>query len=93
MTLNELTRTVVKNSRDSSRTEISDDVLTDVRTSLYHNHLPKLSSEGLITYEPDTERVETTEQLGRARPTVSMILDADPKLETPIKLESRSRLL
>ena len=84
-TLEDLTRTVLKHNHHASPTEIPDDVLVETRVSLHHNHLPKLASEGLITYESDRGRVAATEQLEEVRPIVSAILDVDPELETPIE--------
>ena len=86
VTLNELTEAIIKYNDETSPTEASDDVLAETRTSLHHNHLPKLASEGLITYEPDREHAEATEQLMQVEPTVSAVLDADPELEAPIEL-------
>jgi len=86
VTLNELTEAIIKYNHQISPTEASDDVLAETRTSLHHNHLPKLASEGLITYEPDREHAEATEQLTQVQPTVSAVLDADPELEAPIEL-------
>ncbi|PSQ27855.1 hypothetical protein BRD03_06165 [Halobacteriales archaeon QS_9_68_17] len=86
LTLNDLTHTVLKYNHQSSPTEISGDVLTEIRLSLHHVHLPKLASEGLITYDPDRQLVKPTEQFEPVQPIVSTILDADPTLEAPIKL-------
>ena len=66
-------------------TEASEDVLTEIRLSLYHCHLPKLASEGLINYDPKRQLVEPTAQLDQVQPTLSAAL-ADPSLETPMKL-------
>ena len=86
VTLNDLTETVLKHNHHILPTEAPEDVLAETRTSLHHNHLPKLASEGLISYEPDREHVEAAEQLEQVRPTVSAVLDADPDLEAPIEL-------
>ena len=93
VTLTELARTIVKNTHNTSPTETPDDVLTEIRGSLHHNHLSKLTSEGLITYDSDSKRVEATEQLGQAQPILSMILDADPELEVPVDLACRTQLI
>jgi len=85
-TLDDLTKTVLKYNHQASPTAVSEDVLTEIRLSLHHVHLPKLASNGLITYNPDRQLVEPTEQFEQAWPTVSTILEADPTLETPIEL-------
>ena len=86
VTLNELTEAILKYNHQTSPTEVSDDALAETRTSLHHNHLPKLASEGLITYKSDRGHVAATEQLEEVQPVVSTILDADPELEAPIEL-------
>jgi len=67
-------------------TEASEDVLTEIRLSLYHVHLPKLASKGLINYDTEKELVEPIEQFDQVQPTLSTILDADPSLKAPMKL-------
>ncbi|WP_425606525.1 DUF7344 domain-containing protein [Halomontanus rarus] len=57
-----------------------------MRISLSHVHLPKLTAEGLINYDPERQLVEPTEQLDQVQPTLSTILDADSSLEAPIEL-------
>jgi hypothetical protein len=86
LTLNDLTQTVLKYNHQASPTAVSEDVLTEIRLSLHHVHLPKLASDGLITYDPDRQLVEPTEQFEQVQPTLATILDADPTLETPIEL-------
>jgi hypothetical protein len=86
LTLNDLTKAVLKYNHQTPLTEASKDVLAEIRLSLYHAHLPKLASEGLINYDPERQLVEPTEQLDQMQPTLSTILDADSSLETPITL-------
>ncbi|WP_408960763.1 hypothetical protein [Natrinema sp. 74] len=86
LTLNDLTQAVLKYNHQTPITEASEDVLTEIRLSLYHVHLPKLASEGLINYDSERHLVEPTEQFEQVQPTLSTILDADPTLEAPMKL-------
>ena len=86
LTLNDLTQTVLKYNHQASPTEVSEDVLTEIRLSLHHVHLPKLTSNELVTYDPDQRLVEPTEQFEQVQSTLATILDADPTLETPIEL-------
>ncbi|OIB58333.1 DUF7344 domain-containing protein [Natrialba sp. SSL1] len=86
LTLNDLTQTVLKYNHHSQLTEVSKDVLAEIRLSLYHVHIPKLASEGLVSYDTDRQLVEPTEQFEQVQPTVSTILDADPTLEVPLEL-------
>lgn len=86
LTLNDLTKTILKYNHQTPLTEASEEVLTKIRLSLYHLHLPKLASEGLIDYDPERELAEPGERLDQVQSTLSTILAADPSLETPIKL-------
>ena len=86
VTLNDLTQSVLEYNHQTAPAEASEDVLTEIRLSLHHKHLPKLASAGLVTYDPDRQVVEPTEQFEQAQPTVSTILDTDPTLETPVEL-------
>jgi hypothetical protein len=86
LTLNDLTKTVLKYNHQTPITEVSEDVLVDIRLSLYHVHLPMLASESLIAYDPEQQLVEPAEQFEQVQPSVSMIFDADPTLDVPISL-------
>jgi hypothetical protein len=86
LTLNDLTQAILKYNHQTPITEASEDVRAEIRLSLYHVHLPKLASEGLITNDPDRQFVKPTEQFEQVQPTVATILDADPTLEAPIEL-------
>ena len=85
LTLDDITRTVLTCNHHISPTEASEEELARTRSSLHHNHLPKLASEGLIIYEPDKGHVAVTERFEEAQPVVSTVLDMDPKLETPVE--------
>jgi len=86
VTLNDLTQTVLKYNHHIPRTEAAEELVTGTRIAIHHKHIPKLASEGLISYDPDRERVAATDQLGVVQPIVTTILDADPELEAPIEL-------
>ena len=93
LTLNDLTKTVLAYNHQASPTEVSRDVLSEIRLSLYHAHLPKLASDGLVTFDRYRRIVEPTEQFEQVQPTLATILDADPTLETPVELRCRSPAL
>lgn len=86
LTLNDLTKAVLKYNHHTPLTAASADVLSEIRVSLYHAHLPKLAAGGLITYDSKAELVEPTERLAQVQGTVSTILTADSSLEAPIEL-------
>jgi len=85
--LDGITRVVCKYNHQTTVTEASDDVLSEIRISLYHVHLPKLAAAGFIDYDPERQLVEPTGQLDQVRLILSRIIDADPSLETPIELQ------
>ena len=84
--LNDLSKVVFKYTHHTPLTEAPADVLRDIRVSLYHAHLPKLATGGLINYDAEAELVEPTERLAQVQGTVSTILRADSSLEAPIEL-------
>ncbi|KAB1185508.1 hypothetical protein GJR98_15750 [Haloferax sp. MBLA0077] len=86
LTLDDLAETVHKYNHQATSTEAPEDVITKVRLSLHHIHLPKLASGGVINYDPERQFVEPTEQLEQVQPTLSTILGADPSLNTPMEL-------
>lgn len=86
LTVNDLTKTILKHNHHTPITEASADVMTEIRRSLYHVHIPKLAAEGLVDYDSEREVVELTEQFDQVHPTLSTIIGADPALETPMKL-------
>ena len=86
LTLNDLTKAILKYNHHTPVTEVSAGVLPEIRSSLYHVQIPKLASEGLINYDPERQLVEPTERLDQVQSTLSAILDADPTLEAPMAL-------
>ena len=62
LTLNDLTKSVIEDKHHESITDLSADVLAPIRNLLYHVHLPKLESEGLVTYDRARQIAEPTEQ-------------------------------
>ena len=86
VTFNDLTQAILKYNHQMPITEASEDVLTEIRLSLYHVHFPKLAAAGLINYDTEKELVEPAEQFGQLQPTLSPILDADPTLEMSIEV-------
>lgn len=86
LTFSDLTGAILKYNHQTQITEASEDVLTEIRQTLHHVHLPKLVSERPFNYGPKHQLVEPAEQLYLVHPTLSTILDADPSFESPMKL-------
>ncbi|AGB16286.1 hypothetical protein Halru_1680 [Halovivax ruber XH-70] len=77
MTIDELSKVIFRDIYQTPITEASEDVLTDIRTSLYHAHLPKLAAKGHVTYDAERQLVEPTEQLTGVHSTLSTFLAGD----------------
>ena len=86
LTLNDLTKAVLKHNHQLPATEISTEVFTHVQCSLHHLHLPKLTAAGVVNYDTERYLVEPTEQFEHLDPYLSEILAADPDLEQPLEL-------
>ncbi|MFA9501263.1 hypothetical protein NP511_03320 [Natrinema thermotolerans] len=86
LTVNDLRRTVLTQTHQTSVTDVSDGVLTEIRLSLRHTHIPKLESEGVIEYDSERKLVRPTDRFDRLQPQLSAILGADPELEDGIEL-------
>lgn len=86
LTLNELAEAIFEYKHQTPPTEVSENVLTEIRLSLYHVDLPNLAAEGFINYDREHELVEPAEQLDRVRPILSTIFAADPSVKAPVKL-------
>lgn len=86
LTLDDLTKAVLKYNHHTSLTEASENERTETRLLLYHIHISKLVSEGLISYDFEKKVVEPIGVLEQMEPTLSTILDADPVLEAPMEV-------
>ncbi len=86
LTLDDLTKAVVKHNHHVALTEVSDGTLPRIKTALHHVHVPKLDAAGFVEYDLERQLVEPTAAFDRAEPQLSAILDADPQLEPPVEL-------
>ena len=86
LTVNELTKAIVKHNHHTPVIELSEDESRQIRTSLYHMHIPKLEELSLIEYDQERQLVESTSQFDQLQPQLSAIIDADPELEAPVGL-------
>ncbi|WP_306058990.1 DUF7344 domain-containing protein [Natronococcus wangiae] len=86
LTVNDLTKTILKYNHQTPVTEVSEEALTEIRVSLYRVHIPKLESVGVIEYDPERQHAEPTERFDQLRPYLSAIIDLDPTLEEPVTL-------
>lgn len=86
VTMNDLTKSIVKHNHHAPLTEVSEEDTTQIRLSLFHVHIPKLEDLSLVDYDPERQLVEPTPQFDQLQPQLSAIVDADPGLEPPIAL-------
>lgn len=85
VTLNDLTKAVLKYNHQTPIAEVPEDLARDIRLSLYHSHLPILASKEVVSYDPSQQTVEPTQEFDRLQPTLSAILDFDLERDSPIK--------
>lgn len=86
LTMNDLTKAILKYNHQTSVTEVPEEVLTEIHVSLYHVHIPMLESAGVVEYDPERQHVVPTEQFDQLQSSLSAIIDADPDLERPVEL-------
>ena len=86
LTLSDLTKTVLKHNHQMPVTALSEDVFTQIRLSIQHQHIPKLRSAEVVKYDPARQLVEPTAEFERIEPHFSAIIEADPDLDPPIEL-------
>ncbi|WP_227355897.1 DUF7344 domain-containing protein [Haladaptatus salinisoli] len=68
ITLSELTKMIVKRNHHMPLSEASDEELTQIKSSLYHCHLPKLADANLISFDMNRKLValhEDTETINQ----------------------------
>lgn len=86
LTMNDLTKVIVKHNHHTPLREVSEDELGQIRMALFHVHIPKLEDLSLVDYDQERQQVEPTSQFDQLQPQLSAIIDADPDLEAPIVL-------
>jgi len=86
LTVNDLTKTILKYNHQMPITEVPKEELTKVQLSLQHVHIPKLEMEGVIEYDQKRQQVEPTERFDQLQPHLSAIIDLDPGLEKTVVL-------
>lgn len=86
LTVNDLTKAIIKHNHHTPVIELSEDESKQIRTSLHHSHIPKLEDLSLIEYDQERQLVEPTPQFDQLQPQLSAIIDADPELEVPVEL-------
>ncbi|QCS43029.1 hypothetical protein [Natrinema versiforme] len=86
LTVNDLTKAIVKHNHHVPLLEISEEESREIRVSLHHMHIPKLEHLSLVHYDQERKLVEPTPQFDQLQPQLSAVIDADPELEAPVAL-------
>lgn len=86
LTVNDLSGTILTYNHHTPVIDASEELLTEIRVSLTHTHIPKLESAGVIEYDSERQLVEPTERFDQLQPHLSTILSTDPDLDEPIEL-------
>lgn len=86
LTMDDLTKAVVKHNHHTPLAEVSGETTTRIKTRLHHTHVPKLVAAGLVEHDAERGLVEPTPEFDRVEPHLSAVLDADPVLEGPVEL-------
>ncbi|MFC3960054.1 DUF7344 domain-containing protein [Halovivax cerinus] len=86
VTGDDLTTAILEYNHQTPASEVGEDVLTRVTNSLYHEHIPRLESAGVVDHDRERDRVEPTDRLEELRPSLDTIVELDPGLEPPIEL-------
>lgn len=60
-TLAELAEDVAVRENDRPSTELPNETVQTISTSLYHTHLPKLADAGAVEYDSDCDRIQVSE--------------------------------
>lgn len=84
VTVDDLAKAVVERDYHAPSTEVGDETVTRIETTLHHLHLPKLDGAGVVEYDPERRLAEPTAQFDRIEPHFSAIIDADPALAAPL---------
>lgn len=86
LTLQDLTKAVVKHNHRQSPEEVSGKTIHQVQAKLYHTHIPNLENGSLVNYDTTRQLVEPTEDITQRLPTLSCLIKSDPDLEQPVPL-------
>lgn len=86
LTLNDLTKAVVKHDYGTSITEIDGDEVTTIERALEERLVPALADLELVEIDEERELVEPGERFEALQPVVADVVADDPELELPLEL-------
>ncbi|WP_256392641.1 DUF7344 domain-containing protein [Natronoarchaeum rubrum] len=86
LTINDLTKAIVKHNHHEPLAEVSGETLTQIKAELHHRHAPRLADAGLIKYDRERQLVEPTDRFAQVETQLTEVLDADPAAAPPLDL-------
>ncbi|WP_339105255.1 hypothetical protein [Haloterrigena salinisoli] len=86
LTVNDLTKTIIKHNHHTPLREISGEESMQIRMELHHVHIPMLEEQSLVEYDQKRQLVEPTPEFDQLQPQLSAIIDADPVLHPLVAL-------
>lgn len=86
LTVNDLTKSILKHNHQTAITEASCETLSEIQIMLFHAHLPRLDSAGVVEFDANRELVEPTEQFDQLQPALASIIEADATLDVPVSM-------
>lgn len=86
LTVNDLTKAIVKHDHDAPITETDTDVVAEIRDELGEEQIPTLTEEGVVEYDPQRELLEPAVECDRLQSHLETVEDDEPSLELPADL-------
>lgn len=86
LTLNDLTKAVVRHESGASITEVESEAVTAIEETLASDLVPFLADRNFVEYDEQRDLVEPGERLSELEPFVADEVSDDPELELPLDL-------
>lgn len=71
--LADLAEDIAAREHEASRTEIPEETIQRIATSLYHVHVPQLVDAGVVEYDRDRDQIRPSERTGRIQRALAVI--------------------
>lgn len=86
LTVNDLTKAIVRHDHDAPITEADTDVVAEIQDELIEEQIPALTDAGIVEYDRERELVEPTVESDRLQAHLEVVEDDDSALELPADL-------
>lgn len=71
--LADLAEDIADHEHEAARTEIPDEAIQRIATSLYHVHIPQLVDAGVVEYDMDRDQIRPSERTDRIQRALSVV--------------------